>query len=236
MLLLDKDGYRFSNEAFSTSFLAGIPGARHEAGFVSVFDSNWRATVNRMPIGHLNVKWWDDQEGHFGAKYWDNDFTADHADSGAEGFQTSEAEHGAFTCYCSNDLATLAGYCGYEGEAAERFVASVERYNEMCEQGADTDYAKPAEVLNKLEPPYFAIPFPTDGNMAGGLVTLTGMFCDRHGQVRAQNTFAPIEGLYAAGNCMGGRFPLQYTSPINGVSIGFAQTSGYLVGEYLGGK
>ena len=35
---------------------------------------------------------------------------------------------------------------------------------------------------------------------------------------------------------MGGRFPLQYTSPINGVSIGFAQTSGYLVGEYLGGK
>ena len=118
---------------------------RHEAGFVSVFDSNWRATVNRMPIGHLNVKWWDDQEGHFGAKYWDNDFTADHADSGAEGFQTSEAEHGAFTCYCSNDLATLAGYCGYEGEAAERFVASVERYNEMCEQGADTDYAKPAE-------------------------------------------------------------------------------------------
>ena len=236
VLLLDKDGYRFSNEAFSTSFLAGIPGARREAGFVSVFDSNWRATVNRMPIGHLNVKWWDDQEGHFGAKYWDNDFTADHADSGAEGFQTSEAEHGAFTCYCSNDLATLAGYCGYEGEAAERFVASVERYNEMCEQGADTDYAKPAEVLNKLEPPYFAIPFPTDGNMAGGLVTLTGMFCDRHGQVRAQNTFAPIEGLYAAGNCMGGRFPLQYTSPINGVSIGFAQTSGYLVGEYLGGK
>ncbi|MFQ9180862.1 MAG: FAD-binding protein [Eggerthella lenta] len=102
--------------------------------------------------------------------------------------------------------------------------------------GEHTDYAKPAEVLNKLEPPYFAIPFPTDGNMAGGLVTLTGMFCDRHGQVRAQNTFAPIEGLYAAGNCMGGRFPLQYTSPINGVSIGFAQTSGYLVGEYLGGK
>ena len=106
----------------------------------------------------------------------------------------------------------------------------------MCEQGVDTDYGKPVEVLNKLEPPYFAIPFPTDGNMAGGLVTLTGMFCDRHGQVRAQKTFTPIEGLFAAGNCMGGRFPLQYTSPINGVSIGFAQTSGYMVGEYLGGK
>ena len=235
VLLLDKDGYRFSNEAFSTSFLAGIPGARHEAGFVSVFDSNWRATVNRMPIGHLNVKWWDDQEGHFGAKYWDNDFTADHADSGAEGFQTSEAEHGAFTCYCSNDLATLAGYCGYEGEAAERFVASVERYNEMCEQGADTDYAKPAEVLNKLEPPYFAIPFPTDGNMAGGLVTLTGMFCDRHGQVRAQNTFAPIEGLYALGNVMGDICAVDYPINVAGNSHGRCITYGYLLGHELAG-
>ena len=61
----------------------------------------------------------------------------------------------------------------------------------MCEQGVDTDYGKPVEVLNKLEPPYFAIPFPTDGNMAGGLVTLTGMFCDRHGQVRAQRRSRP---------------------------------------------
>ena len=106
----------------------------------------------------------------------------------------------------------------------------------MCEQGADTDYAKPAEVLNKLEPPYFAIPFPTDGNMAGGLVTLTGMFCDRHGQVRAQNTFAPIEGLYASGNTCGMRFGPEYITPIPGVSIGMCLTLGRELGKYLAAK
>ncbi len=37
----------------------------------------------------------------------------------------------------------------------------------------------------------------------------------------------------AGRNGMGGRFPLQYTSPINGVSIAWAITSGYQVGEYV---
>ena len=105
----------------------------------------------------------------------------------------------------------------------------------MCEQGADTDYAKPAEVLNKLEPPYFAIPFPTDGNMAGGLVTLTGMFCDRHGQVRAQNTFAPIEGLYALGNVMGDICAVDYPINVAGNSHGRCITYGYLLGHELAG-
>ena len=63
------------------------------------------------------------------------------------------------------------------------------------------------------------------------MVSLAGMFATRDCQVRRQGTFEPIPGLYAAGNCLGGRFPLQYTSPINGVSISWAVTSGYQAGE-----
>ena len=43
----------------------------------------------------------------------------------------------------------------------------------------------------------------------------------------------PIPGLYATGNCSGGRFPLQYTAPMNGISVGFATVFGALLGEHL---
>ena len=36
----------------------------------------------------------------------------------------------------------------------------------------------------------------------------------------------PIPGLYATGNCCGGRFPIMYTTPLAGISIGMALTLG----------
>ncbi|MCD8023041.1 MAG: FAD-binding protein [Lachnospiraceae bacterium] len=222
ILLTDKDGYRFCNEAFAHNFISGIPAQRREAGLCSVFGSNFRETLSRYPIGHLNLSDWSQLASD------EEIFTADHEDSGPDGFS-----YGSTTVYCSNDLATLASYVGYEGEAAEQFVASVERYNEMAANGVDEDYGKPAEVLQPLEAPYYAT-WSSTGGGAGCLVTLGGMFTDRNCQVRAQGTFTPIPGLFAVGNCCGGRFPLQYTSPINGVSIAWAITSGYQAGEYVG--
>ena len=40
-------------------------------------------------------------------------------------------------------------------------------------------------------------------------------------------------GLYATGNCSGERFPIMYTTPIAGVSIGIAYTLGRIVGDYV---
>ncbi|MBR1813104.1 MAG: FAD-binding protein [Lachnospiraceae bacterium] len=222
ILLLDKDGYRFCNEAFAHNFVAGIPAQRRESGLCSVWGSNFRDTVARMPVGHLNLGDFTQLEKDAAI------FNADAEDSGPDGFT-----YGRTTVYCAHDLATLASYCGYEGEAAEQFVASVERYNELAAAGVDADYGKPSEVLFPIEPPYFAA-YSGMGGGAGVLVTLAGMFTDRNCQVRAQKTFKPIPGLFAIGNCCGGRFPLQYTSPINGVSIAWAITSGYQAGEYLG--
>ncbi len=41
----------------------------------------------------------------------------------------------------------------------------------------------------------------------------------------------PAIGLYATGNSCGGRFALQYCTPIAGISIGWATTMGKIVGE-----
>lgn len=219
--LIDKDGYRYCNEAFAHNFVAGIPSARREAGLASVWGSNFYEPLSRGPIGHLNLDDWSALEEQKEV------FTADHEDSGAEGF-----DYDGTTIYCSDDPLTLAGYLGYEGDAAEQFAESIEHYNEMAAEGVDDDYDKPAECFQAIEPPYFGT-YSTAGGGASLMVSFAGMFCDRNGQVRHQETFTPIPGLFAAGNCMGGRFPLQYTSPINGISISWAVTSGYQVGEYV---
>ncbi len=219
--LIDKDGYRFCNEFFAHNFVAGIPAQRRPKGLASVWGSNFYETLYHGPIGHLNLDDWAAIEEQKAV------FTADHEDSGPEGFAYDRS-----TVFCSNDLATLAGYLGYEGAAAEQFVASVERYNELAASGVDEDYDKPASCLYPIEPPYFAT-YTEMGGGAGLMVTLAGMFADRNCQVRNQTDFEVIPGLFAAGNCLGGRFPLQYTSPINGVSIAWAITSGYQAGEYV---
>lgn len=219
--LIDKDGYRFCNEAFAHNFVAGIPAARRQSGLASVWGSNFYEPLSRGPIGHLNLDDWGALEEQKAV------FTADHEDSGPDGF-----DYNGTTVYCSNDPLTLAGYLGYEGAAAEQFATSIERYNANAAGGVDLDYGKPAQCFQPIEPPYFATMSGMGGG-AGCMVSLTGMFCNRNGQVRNQTDFTVIPGLFAAGNCMGGRFPLQYTSPINGVSIAWAVTSGYQVGEYV---
>ena len=81
------------------------------------------------------------------------------------------------------------------------------------------------------EGPFYAEKNTRNANIV--LVTLSGLFVDGNQQVLDQH-FEPIPGLYATGNCSGGRFPLQYTAPMNGISIGFATVFGALLGEYLG--
>lgn len=138
---------------------------------------------------------------------------------------------GGVTMYCSEDLATLAGYLGYEGEAVDNFVASVERYNEMCEAGRDEDFAKDPHLLIKIEPPYYA--YSAEREIGSPMVTTSGLLVNENSQVLDQHC-DPIPGLYAAGNNSGSRFGYQYTTPISGVSLGFAEAQGYMVGNYVG--
>ncbi len=60
----------------------------------------------------------------------------------------------------------------------------------------------------------------------------SGLLCTGDQQVQGQG-FEPIKGLYATGNCCGGRFPMGYNGIMNGVSIGMCLTLGMTLGEFL---
>ena len=82
-----------------------------------------------------------------------------------------------------------------------------------------------------VEPPFYG--FAGNKRCGGGsLVATSGLLCTEDQQVQCQG-FEPIKGLYATGNCCGGRFPMGYNGIMNGVSIGQALTQGMVLGEFL---
>ncbi len=219
---LNRDGKRFCNEAFGGPSVAGVQGARQPKGnLYSVWDDDWECLYYHQMSAHFNLKYWGEAMR--------NDIKAvmDGAKSaGAEGFTS-----GRTTVYCADTLEELASYLGLDEEKAANFVASVERYNQWCHDGVDRDYAKDPSVLKAIEkPPFYAFGTPKLTGMI--LVSLAGLEVNSD-QNCVDHNFEPIPGLYATGNCSGGRFPLQYTSPVNGISIGMALTLGYVLGEYL---
>ena len=133
--------------------------------------------------------------------------------------------------YAANDYETLGGYLGYEGEALDNFVASIERYNELAEKGIDEDMGKPAQFLKAIkQPPFYGI------HRHIGLSTIIhGVNVNK--DMQALNADGePIEGLYASGNTCGMRFGPEYITPIPGVSIGMCLTLGRELGKYLAAK
>jgi hypothetical protein len=222
-LWLNKYGQRFCNEAFGVPFVAGCQSARQPIGssIVQVWDNgHWREFAQNQCLGHFN--------------------SADISDAKMDEYETKMAEAyaageaGANGLYAADDLETLAKYLGYEGEAAENFVKSVETYDSYAAAGRDEDYAKSADMMFRInEGPFYAEKVERNANLV--LVTLAGLFVNGNSQVLDQN-FEPIPGLFAVGNASGGRFPLQYTSPMNGISIGMATVLGACAGKYIGGQ
>ena len=202
-------------------FVAGCQSARQPIGseIIQVWDEgHWRAFAENQALGHFNASDISD------AKM--DEYAAKLEEAKAAGAE------GANGVWCADDLATLAGYLGLTGEAAENFVASVERYSQFAEAGRDEDYAKPADMMWPInEGPFYAEKNTRNANIV--LVTLAGLYVDGNGAVLDQS-FEPIPGLYATGNASGGRFPLQYTAPMNGISIGFATVFGALFGRVSG--
>ena len=64
------------------------------------------------------------------------------------------------------------------------------------------------------------------------LVPVGGLLTDAYQNVLGQE-YEPVPGLYATGNCCGGRFGLHYSTSLPGQSISMAQTLGREVGRHL---
>ena len=66
---------------------------------------------------------------------------------------------------------TLEDLAELMGVPADNFVATIERWNEMCDVGADTDFGYPGEHMNRID----TAPFYATKEMAESLATSGGL-------------------------------------------------------------
>jgi hypothetical protein len=234
-LRLNRHGKRYTNEGFMGAFGAGLATFRQPKGFVTaVFDSNWRDELNYQAPDHtnINVCWPELME----RLEKDMERVVAAGKEGAQIHGTTNMEGGdrlhGDPIYCCDTLEELGQTLGYEGESLDNFLRSIERYNELCIKGVDEDFGKdPRQMHAIVKAPFFGtrsqLPIPL-----GPMTTLSGLEIDEAQHVLNADG-DPIPGLYASGNSSGGRFALQYSTPMSGVSIGMAITLGRLLGLSL---
>ena len=131
---------------------------------------------------------------------------------------------------CKADtVAELAAYFGVDAAALQ---ASVDRYNELCEKGADADFGKPAEAMVPISTP----PFYMAKLNQYFLMSVGGIECDINAQVVDQNK-EPIAGLYAVGTdgCMLYRniYTINVGGTCNGNNVNSGRTAANHAHEYL---
>ena len=140
----------------------------------------------------------------------------------------SEAETFMKDSETADTLEELAEKMGVNPDA---FVASVERYNELCAKGDDEDFHKPADKLSDVtQPPFYAC---NEGQIL--LATENGLVVNSDAAVMNGQTKMPIPGLYAVGTCAGSMFHDTYPHHCSGISLGRALTYGWIAGRILSG-
>ena len=83
--------------------------------------------------------------------------------------------------------------------------------------------------------PIMECPEAVDAISAGDTVSVdfdTGVITDETQNVLNKD-WEPIEGLYVAGNCLGGRYGFGYSTPFAGNSVGMAMTHGWTAGHQV---
>ncbi len=233
ILQLNAEGKRFSNEAAIAQ--AGPVDLRQPAGAACwVSDANWSKTVASAPLDH--------GAPNFGMDDFYTDLKAD-MDACVVGPTANQVIGAALgerrsmkgSVFAANTLEDLATYLGYTGDAATSLLASIKAYNTLCEAGVDSDYGKDAKYMVPIDtPPYYGGTGTFSHSSTPMMVTMSGLVTDAHQNV-LDTSWEPIKGLYAAGNCLGGRYGFGYSTPFAGNSVGMAITHGWLAARTIAG-
>lgn len=132
------------------------------------------------------------------------------------------------TAIKADSLEELAAAMGFAEKETATFLEQVKRYNELCAKGVDEDYGKTPSRMFPIEtPPFYA------GQIAPGIMLecMGGLVIDSDSLLVVDESANPIEGLYAVGNNMGGRFLVDYPTTIAGMSHSMCLVFGYLAGK-----
>ena len=231
MLALNARGRRFMNEGAVAQ--AWPVCMRQPAGLLCyVTDANWRETLKAAPLDHGSP--------NFGMQdYWDKmEADMDAAVPGQSNTVTianlAERTMMPGSVFCADTLEELADLLGYKDAAKENFLKEIEHYNELCHAGVDSDYGKDSVYMIPIEKaPFYGGTGSASHNANPMMVTMSGLVTDETQNVLDRD-WKPIEGLYASGNCLGGRYGLGYSTPFAGNSVGMAITHGWIAGHQVG--
>ncbi len=226
-LTVNKNGERFHNE--DIGIWEKHDQVMRQPGQIcyDIIDANWRDRLPYQATGHRNFDYHEHQvaKGFDGITYvntFNDEFLS--AVGNPEGITPSLDRH-AGTVYAADTLEELAEIIGVPTDA---FLATVARYNELAAQGHDEDFGCDPQKLFPIDtPPFIACSATASPNFAAyaGLVT--------NGRLEVVNKDGqPIGGLWAAGNCCGGKFGPSYFTPIPGMNHGNGITHGYYAGLY----
>ncbi len=234
-LWLDENGERYCNEFYPTSEQRGIStvyGTRKTK--YAVLDSNFPTYRTYMVPQHAGFTASDENiaslQASLDTAY--QKFKGTYVEAATTDATASTGPVTSIDFIADDTLEGLAGQLGLTGEAATNFVASVERYSQMCAQGIDEDFGRdPAVLFPVNQAPYYACTCEPD--VGETMVTLGGIITDGN-QNAVDKDHEPIPGLYVSGNDCGRRFGIEYITPIPGISLGFAITLGRECGKSVG--
>ena len=218
-LFVNPDGKRFMNEA--TWVQGKCVGTMVNGGYDhcwSIFDANFEAD-NTASLEHGGGMFWDGFRA-VGSTY--ADASASHAATVEKGIESDPENYKK-----ADTLEELLSQLDVDVDTAK---ATIERYNELCKAGEDTDFFKESHFLFPVEEgPFYAT------RVAPGLLAVVGgiHISDNFEVLDAENN--PIEGLYAIGNCSGDMYAYDYPINVQGNSHGRCLVEGKCLGEQLAG-
>ena len=218
-LLLNTNGQRFCNEDVAGQQISSQLYRQPDDYGWSIFDDNYPDQVELMPCSHGSVNHVlpaEDVPNLSGAVMT----------IGRSAITSREAV--TRSCTTADTIEELAAKLYKDETAQKNMIAAVARYNELAAKGCDDDFGKTAKRLFPIEKAPFYATQISAGSM---LVCLGGLAVDPDTLCCVDENLAPIQGLYAIGNNMGGRIVQDYPVTIAGASHGTCLTFGYLVGR-----
>ncbi|MCD7819842.1 MAG: FAD-binding protein [Lachnospiraceae bacterium] len=115
----------------------------------------------------------------------------------------------------ADTLEELADQLGFEGDAKDTLLATIERYNELYDQQDDEDFGKMPTRLSEIR----TAPFYGCWLGASLLTTEQGIAINEKTQALDADR-NPIEGLYVTGDCSGSFFANNYPCLMPGIALG----------------
>jgi len=251
-MIMDHEGKRFCNEVTLGAYALLSQVERRKPGvrYYTIFDSKFEHYFSMNPPEHFAFSFTGPSSGQGGdtnesilakwlaagsAGYNPSLETAESAEGGLDNAPEQAVPTSGVEATCSwgaNSLEELYEYMGMSNELKANVQAEIDKWNKFCEQGEDEDFGRdPNMLISIADPPFYGF-FRIDETPETGTVCLNGLNTDDHQRVLDKN-YNPIVGLYASGNNSGGRFAIQYTTPISGLTLGMALTLGRVLGQEI---